>query len=260
MLNKTLVIGHRGAPALLPENTMESFRMAFEEFHADAIEFDVRFSLDRVPIIIHDATLERTTNGKGFVAKQPFQELQKLDAGKGFRIPSLEEVLSLFKGKTLAVEIKDRSEELVHAVMALIHKHKADHCIVGSKHFLVADTLRKNYPRQRRFWSQREIVQNFIAFQGYRHSRNILSGKKGTGNIPLPVPFFPPSKEKIVASMPLEGCGMHFDDPAFLDWLHQKGITVYFWTINEPQEMKRLTAAGADGIITNHPGVTFPSP
>ena len=59
----------------------------------------------------------------------------------------------------------------------------------------------------------------------------------------------------VVASMPLEGCGMHFDDPAFLDWLHRKEIIVYFWTIDDPQEVKRLAAGGADGIVTNHPGI-----
>ncbi|HLD50084.1 MAG TPA: glycerophosphodiester phosphodiesterase family protein [bacterium] len=230
-----LIIGHRGAPALLPENTIESFRLAFEELNADAIEFDVRFSRDRVPVVIHDATLERTTNGRGFVAQQTFQELQKLDAGKGFRIPSLEEVFSLFKAKTLAVEIKDKSEELVHSVMALIHQYKADHCIVGSKHFLVASTLRKHYPQQTRFLSQREIVQNFIASRVSKAPAEKDSGA--------------------VASMPLEGCGMRFDEPAFLDWLHRKEMNIYFWTINEPQEIRRLAAAGADGIITNHPGL-----
>lgn len=235
MPNLPLIIGHRGASALLPENTLESFRMAFEKFNAGAIEFDVHFSRDQVPVIIHDATLERTTNGRGFVARQTFQELQKLDAGNGFRIPSLEEVLRHFKARTLAVEIKDKSAELVHAVMNLIQKYKADHCIAGSKHFLVSKTLREYYPRQARFLSQREIVQNFIASRVSK-----IPEEKDSG---------------AVASMPLEGCGMHFDDPAFLDWLHRKEIKIYFWTINDPQEIRRLASAGADGIITDHPGI-----
>ena len=234
MPEKALIIGHRGAAALLPENTLDSFRAAFEDFKADGIEFDVHFSADKIPVIIHDATLERTTNGRGFVSRQTFQQLQKLDAGKGARIPSLEEVLVLFKTKTLFVEIKERSAELVHSVMALIERYKADKCVVGSKHFLVSATLRKHYPGQARFLSQREIVQNFIA------SRVSLT------------PNFTDALS--VASMPLKGCGMPFDDPRFLAWLHQKKIRIFFWTINDPGEMKRLLSAGADGIITDRPG------
>ena len=250
MLNTPIIIGHRGASALLPENTLESFRLAFKKFNAGAVEFDVHFSGDQVPVVIHDATLERTTDGRGFVAQKNFKELQKLDAGfyfdpdhnhsfpcrrKGLRIPSLEEVLSLFKAKTLAIEIKDKSAELVHAVMGLIRKHKADQCVVGSKHHLVARTLRKHYPGQFRFLSQREIVQNFMASRISNHSN-----------------FKDPNA---VASMPLEACGMHFDDPAFLDWLYRKEIKVYFWTINDPQDIQRLAAAGVDGIITDYPGL-----
>lgn len=214
---------------------MESFRLAFEELKSDAIEFDVHFSRDQVPVVIHDATLERTTSGRGYISHKTFSELQKLDAGKGFRIPSLEEVLILFKAKTLAVEIKEKSAELVHAVMALIQKHKAADCVVGSKHHLVAQTLEKHYPQQQRFLSQREIVQNFIA----------------TGLAPKMIRTGTASQ---VASMPLEGCGMHFDDPHFLDCLRRKEIKIYFWTINDPKEIQRLAAAGADGIITDDPG------
>ena len=244
-----LIIGHRGASALLPENTLESFRLAFEKFDAGAIEFDVHFSRDRIPVVLHDATLERTTDGHGFASRYTFSELRTLDAGfyfdpkknrsfpyrgKRFQIPSLEEVFSHFKAKTLAVEIKDKSAELVHEVMGLIQKYKAEHCIVGSKHFLVSNTLHKHYPRQARFLSQREIVQNFIASR---------------------VSKIPEGKDPgAVASMPLEGCGMHFDDPGFLDWLRRKEIKIYFWTINDPQEIRRLAAAGVDGIITDHPG------
>ncbi len=76
-----LVIGHRGASALMPENTLESFRLAFGEHAADMIEFDVHLSRDGIPVVIHDETLERTTNGQGFVANKTFAELKSLNAG-----------------------------------------------------------------------------------------------------------------------------------------------------------------------------------
>jgi glycerophosphoryl diester phosphodiesterase len=95
----------------MPENTLESFRLAFCEHAADMIEFDVHLSRDGIPVVIHDETLERTTNGQGFVANKTFAELKSLNAGYGFdpeknfsfptrdrqiRIPSLEEVFQNF--------------------------------------------------------------------------------------------------------------------------------------------------------------------
>ena len=127
------IIGHRGACRFLPENTLESFRLAFES--TDMIEFDVHTSKDLVPVVIHDATLERTTDGNGFVNRKSHKELSLLDAGfnfdpdknrsfpyrgKGMRILSLEEMFTHFPDKKLLIEIKENSPELTHAVMALV--------------------------------------------------------------------------------------------------------------------------------------------
>ena len=105
MFEEFLILGHRGVAADYPENTMISFRKAIE-LNMDGIELDVQLSKDGEMVIIHDETLDRTTNGKGYVKDYSFEELRKLDAGsfkgdkfKGEIIPTLDEVFEFFKGK-----------------------------------------------------------------------------------------------------------------------------------------------------------------
>lgn len=243
------IIGHRGACAFLPENTLESFRLAFDQ-KAPAIEFDVHTSKDGVPVIIHDATLERTTNGKGYVNRTPFKELQKLDAGfmfdpdkngsfpsrkKQIRIPTFEELLQEFKTQMLCVEIKERSPELTHRVVTLIKKHKAEeHCVVGSKYYPVSAAMKESYPSIKRFLSKQEFVAHFMNY------------KNGSLNLE--------KDPQAVASMPIEACGLEFGNADYIDYLHRQKITVYYWTVNNPLVMKELAKRGADGIITDNPG------
>jgi glycerophosphoryl diester phosphodiesterase len=115
-----LVGGHRGNPAEHPENTLASFRSAVE-LGVDIIECDVHLSADGHMVVIHDHTVDRTTDGAGMVRELTWDELQRLDAGKGERIPSLEAVIDVARGAGvgLAIEIKQipipypRMEELV---------------------------------------------------------------------------------------------------------------------------------------------------
>jgi glycerophosphoryl diester phosphodiesterase len=249
MKTSPIIIGHRGASALLPENTLASFQTALIEHQAPMIEFDVHLSKDGVPVIIHDATLERTTNGKGFVSHFLLRELKNLDAGfqfdpektgkfpfrgKGLTIPTLEEVLTSFPGHELSVEIKERSAAITHAVMALIKKHGSEsRCIVGSKYSIISKTMRESYPHVRRFISQNEIVLSYFEF------------KRGVSK---------PSKDpRAVASMPLEKCGLLFDHADFIRFLHEKEMMVFYWTINAREQILDLAEKSADGIITDNP-------
>ncbi len=247
-----LNIAHRGASRFWPENTIEAFKAAFETFGAEMIEFDVHLSKDGVPVVIHDARLERTTNGRGYVSHFLFEELSKLDAawgfapgqngifpmrGTGISIPSLESIFQNFPNRKLAIEIKERSSDLTHKVMALVEKYGAgENCVVGSKYHAVSGTLQKSYPTVRRFYSQVEIVTQFFAASSPARHRS--------GPDPC-----------AVSSMPLERCGLPFASRDFIDHLHAKGVTVFFWTVNDPAQMEMLIARGADGIITDDPGL-----
>ena len=246
---KPLNIGHRGASAYLPENTLEAFRAAFHKFKVDMIEFDIHITKDGIPVIIHDARLERTTNGRGYVSAYSLAELKMLDAGywfspsreasfpfrnKGIRIPTLEEVLAAFSDFFLAVEIKEKHPSVLHAVMSLIEKyHAGDRCVVGSKHNAISQEMRRSYPERLRFCSQREVVRFYFDFK---------TGKCNLKKDPW-----------AVASMPFQNCGVHFDDKGFMDHLHERQIPSFFWTVNDPALMKSLYLKKADGIITNYP-------
>ena len=245
-----LVIGHRGAAALLPENTLDSFHAAFDTFGADMIEFDVHLTRDHVPVVIHDATLERTTDGRGYISQWNLVDLKNLDAGysftlsgkndfpcrgRGIKIPTLAEVFETFPKHRFAIEIKEKSSELTHCVASLVKKYKAEtFCVAGSKHDLVSSVLRKTYPGIPRFFSQPEIVMAFLNF------RRGVTPKKDSG---------------AVASMPLKGCHMPFDSEAFIQYLHAKETKVFYWTINDPPMMKTLRDKQADGIISDDPGL-----
>jgi len=94
----TYLIGHRGASGYEPENTLRAFRVALED-GVNGIEFDVRQTRDGHLVIMHDETVDRTTNGMGYVNEMSLNELRQLDAGKGERVPTFEEVVDLAKGR-----------------------------------------------------------------------------------------------------------------------------------------------------------------
>ncbi len=111
-------IGHRGAGFLEPENTLRSFRKAIE-LGVNYVEFDIRRCKSGELVVIHDETVNRTTNGKGAVAELTLQELKKLDAGKGENIPALQEVIDCCRGKVkMQAELKDcgLEEDIVTAI------------------------------------------------------------------------------------------------------------------------------------------------
>ena len=104
-------IGHRGAAFLEPENTLKGFRKAIE-LGLDYVEFDVHRCKSGELVVIHDETVDRTTNGEGFVADLTLQQLKKLDAGKGETIPTLQEVIDVCKGKVkMQIELKEHGLE-----------------------------------------------------------------------------------------------------------------------------------------------------
>ncbi|HEY4391764.1 MAG TPA: glycerophosphodiester phosphodiesterase family protein [Paenibacillus sp.] len=111
-MSKIHGIAHRGYPLKHPENTLRSFRAALE-LGFDHLELDVQLTSDGVPVVIHDATLDRTTNGQGLVRSHTLQELKQLDAGEGEQIPTLEEALLLLKDQLIVdIELKQTGDAM----------------------------------------------------------------------------------------------------------------------------------------------------
>lgn len=240
----TIVVAHRGASAYLPENTMPSFERA-AEMGADAVELDVHLTADRQLAVIHDSTVDRTTDGSGEVASLTMAELRELDAGYRFtdadgsfphrgrdlRIPTLPEVLDwLPDGLGLVVEIKARAA--------------AD---------AVADVLRDTLVRE----AGRASV---ISFDEAAIDRvHELDSELATGYLLVPAqPFEPALRWAVehghVGVHPWEG-DLGLDPAPALAQALAYGRLVGCYVVNDPQRMQHLAAFGLWGFVTDVPDV-----
>ncbi len=232
-----MVIAHRGYSGEAPENTLAAFKKAIDA-GSDMIEFDIHFSKDRQIVVIHDETLERTTDGLGRVAEFTLADLKKFDAGfwfspdfKGERIPTLSEVLNLAKGKILVnIEIKSPSHGLYsvtelaeEALKEVKQAGMLKDVIFSSFNPLALEKIREIEPRAyvailyHREW-------NFIAEITKGKSFEVLNLRKDFLN-----------REKI-------------------DRIKGLGMMVNVYTVNEEEELRKFVDWGVDGIITNFPG------
>lgn len=216
-MGRALLIGHRGYSALYPENTMLSFKKAIE-VGCTGIELDVRLSKDNRVVVIHDKNLERTTNGEGLVSEYTLKELKKLDAGRGEKIPTLEEVLDKIKDIKLLIELKEDSEKICTEVIRLAGR------------------------RENTF---------FISFSldAIRNVKNINSQFK-TGLI-----FSKPIIEPERYAKFLNALCPRLDrlDSKVAAFAKQYKLETYVWTVNTPEDLKSVKQYNVTGIVTNDP-------
>ncbi|MBT3356504.1 glycerophosphodiester phosphodiesterase [bacterium] len=219
-------IGHRGAMGYAPENTLKSFKKALE-LNVDAIELDVYICKSGELVVIHDDKVNRTTNGKGYVAEKTFKELRALDAGEKEKIPELKEVFDLVNKKVnINIELKATgTAKPVYELIELYIKEKS----WKYEHFLISSY---NHYELREF---------------NRLSPNIKIGALLTG-IPIGFAEF---AEKINASS-VNLCA-DFINKEFIDDAHNRGLKVYVETVNDLDDIGRMKALGVDGIFSNFP-------
>ncbi|GAE25765.1 glycerophosphoryl diester phosphodiesterase [Halalkalibacter wakoensis JCM 9140] len=233
-MNQTKIFAHRGFSSNYPENTMVAFQAA-EQSQADGIEFDVQLSLDDVPVVIHDATLDRTTNGTGFVQSYPVHKIKKLDAGSWFHekfegesVPTLEEVLVWAKGNQLILNIELKGQlsdrdKAITVIYPMIKEHDLEDRVILSSfdHTVVAQ------------------CEQFAPMLE-------------TAVIVLSALYQPESYLRTVQTL-----GYHFYYPTLLDKevesLIKKGIRLRPYTVNDEKQIKRFIELGCDGIITDDP-------
>lgn len=221
------VIGHRGASGEFPENTLLAFDRALEQ-GADALELDVRVSADGVPVVIHDPTVDRTTDGTGAVRAQSLPALQALDAGLGEAIPTLEAVLERHPDTPLIVEIKE--ERAAGATAGVLERHHAaGRVLVGS--FIGRALRRFRPPVFARSASRRETGAFWLATR---------------------VGAWPPGPYAAFA-VPQRHRGLTVVDAAFVRGAGRRGKPVHVWTVDDPGDARHLRALGVAGIITNYP-------
>jgi len=228
-LPSPVIFAHRGASAHAPENTLAAFELAHQQ-GADGIELDVKLSADGIPVVIHDATVDRTTNGSGRVSNLKLVTLQKVDAGEGQQIPTLDEVFASIGGQLLInIELtnyKSPNDQLVEKVVELVEKHGLFESILFSSFFS------KNLKRAASLLPQ--TPRALLALPG------LLGWWART-------------------------CGFRFGDyqalhpiyknttPKLIERVHRMGRRVHVWTVNTADEMRQLARWGVDGIITDDP-------
>jgi glycerophosphoryl diester phosphodiesterase len=231
----TRVIAHRGFSGHAPENTLVAIRQAIE-VGADMVEIDVTVTSDGHVILLHDETLDRTTDGQGLPTEKTLDEIRRLDAGSWFgpdyageKIPTLSEALETVKDRILInVEIKSEAVEhgVVPKVAALIVEHgMLDRVVVSSFSPEALRLMKITDPAvitatlfNKELHTDRDPLE--IIMEVGSHGFNI-SGKRLTAEM-------------------VERC-------------HKHGIPVAVYTVNEPSEMRRLMELGVDAVFTDHP-------
>lgn len=237
------IVAHRGASKDAPENTVAATRLAFEQ-GAHGVECDIYRTADGRIAVLHDASTKRTTGVDGKVEKMTLGELQKLDAGSwmdtkfaGEKIPSMEEIFATVPDSNyLLVELKG-GEELVEPLKEALQRtpRNPEQVAFISFNYKALHTVKKEFPKHKALWLASYKVD------------------KETG------------KEQLTLDEAIRKCkdagfeGLSLSktwpiDAAFVKKIHDAGLVLSVWTVNDAKEAEKLIAAGADILCTDKPG------
>ena len=227
-MHRPFLWAHRGASGLAPENTMAAFAAAVE-CGVDGLELDIHLSRDGVPVVIHDETLDRTTDGHGRVRGKSWSQLRRLDAGSWFSgafagesIPALEEVLKTFGGRVrLNLEIKAFAAGV--AVLELLQRYPHAESVVSSFDCRLLERLRAT--------DASLPIAVLFAAGNWRHAVRRSVGLRS-------VAFHPEAGQ--VGRPMIAVC-------------RQAQLPVHAWTVDDPLTAKSLLRAGVNGLFSNHP-------
>lgn len=226
--NKILIIGHRGASNIAPENTLKAFQMAID-LNADFIEFDLHETKDGELVIIHDEDISRITGKKGLVKDMTLHELHLLDFGEGERIPTLLELITLSKGKiklNCEIKVKDigkktikilQESKMIDSTIISSFDHQELLIIQKMEPLLKLGSLEPTKYESTYDWNTKKEMVQFCV------NNNLYSIH----------PFYPIVDEK------------------FVEYAHKNDIKVFPWTVDSKVAIRKLVKFNVDGIITN---------
>jgi glycerophosphoryl diester phosphodiesterase/membrane-associated phospholipid phosphatase len=248
--DEVLVIAHAGAQAHAPSNTIEGFDLALEQ-GAHVLEMDLQLTADGRIVVIHDGTVDRTTDGTGAVADLTLDRIQQLDAGvyvvdedgdrpwadQGVTIPTLDEVLERYPDVPLNVELKlDGGEGIIQPVIDLVAASgRVETVTISSFDAGYLGPVRDQLPEVRTNMPEGETTGFYVRQLAGLH------------------PWWAPPGG--VFQVPEEHEGRRVVTPRFVRAAERVGATVEVWTVNEPEQMHRLLDAGVHGIMTDAPDV-----
>jgi glycerophosphoryl diester phosphodiesterase len=243
-----LLMAHRGGGGLWPENTMYAFERA-EAMHVDVLEMDVHSTADGVLVVIHDSTVDRTTDGTGAVQDLTLAEIKALDAayswssddgktypyrGQGIAVPALKEVFAAFPAQPMNVEIKQAEPSIAAPLCQMIRELGMAHrVLVASFHDQVMEEFRQECPEVATSASENEVVVLFVV------SNTFLGAA------------YSPTAQSV--QVPEYRSQLHVLTPSLVDTSHSRNLKIHAWTINEVEDMRRMLDLGVDGIITDYP-------
>lgn len=246
--DRPLVFAHRGGARLVPENTMAAIDNGMK-LGSDGFEIDVQLSADGIPIVIHDHTLDRTTDRTGPVSALSAAELARVDAGfqferdgghpfrgQGIGVPRLDDLLAKYPQARVIIEMKGGQPELARAVAASIKKASAiERTCVGSFHQSSIDAIRAEHPEVTTSASQEEarwtLHRSWVRWPWTK-----------------PRPW-------VAFQVPEKAGRMRVVSRAFLRHVHREGHAVQVWVVNERADIERLLDWGVDGIISDRPDI-----
>lgn len=221
------IFAHRGDSHHYPENTLAAITSALFSSDADGIEIDVYCTSDKQLVVIHDESLDRTTSGHGYVNEHTYQELCKLDAGSGERIPSLKSVLQLMpSNKWLNIELKGEN-----TATALIE--------------LLQSTEYASWQNNKRL-----IVSSFNHHLLKRIHRAFPTLKIGALTASIPLSYASFAEQLHAWSI---HCDKQFVNAELVADAKQRGLKVFAYTVDSPRDIHKLAALGVDAIFSNHP-------
>jgi glycerophosphoryl diester phosphodiesterase len=240
------LFGHRGAAGVAPENTLVSFERAVRD-GAGYLELDVHATRDGVVVVIHDATVDRTTDGMGTVCEMTFDELRRRDAGfrfeengtypfrgTGVRVPSLEELLVALPDMPLNIEIKQAEPAIEGEVVSLLEEKGAlGRTMLAAETDLIMRRIRACAPyaaTSASYDEGRDFFERCFAdsFAGYAPTARALQIPTRVGDIELV------TNDTVTAA-------------------HRFGLEMHVWTVNDEAEMERLLDLGVDGVMSDFP-------
>jgi glycerophosphoryl diester phosphodiesterase len=253
--DRPLVIAHQGGELLAPSNTIIAFDQAYK-MGVDVLEFDIHMTSDGYLVAIHDATVDRTTNGSGRVDSYTLSDLQKLDAGyffkdlngefsyrgKGAYIPSVEEIFERYPDIRMNIEIKDsypknQPSQIEESFWKLIQKYNMeDKVLVASFSQDIINRFNEITGGKVAVSAPREETKSFVITH-----KSFLNG------------LYKPTTDAF--QIPMENSGLNLTDKKLIKGAHKLNMDVHYWTIDDPVNMRMLLENGVDGIITNRPDI-----
>lgn len=252
--DRPLVIAHRGGAGLAPENTLVAFRHAVT-LDVDVIELDIHLTKDGHLVVIHDDTINRTTNGTGRVNELTLAEIQSYDAGfhfvdandktsyrnKGLIVPTLEAVLQeMPKDMRFTIEVKDTNDAKLYEEVGkklwnlLVAYDIQDKVLIGSFEQGILDMMTEITDGEAIISAGKQEVARFVFLHKLR-LHTLYNPKVDSLDMPMKVP------------------GLNLIDKLLIDAAKKRGMGVHYWTVNDRATMDKLIDLGVGGIISDRP-------